>query len=137
MLNPVVPEGWQLDVELLPSGLGRCIWSQRRIILDPRLTPGQRRCTLAHEILHARRGPFPAWQLAREEAIINAAVARTLIPLPALVDMLAWSQQPEDVAEALGVDLETLRLRVEMLTPSERSLLVASPGWDEPDVLAA
>jgi len=132
-----MPEGWRLDVERLPSGLGRCIWSQRRIVLDSRLTPAQRRCTLAHEILHARRGPFPNWRLAREEAIISATVARMLIPMPALLDAVAWSRQPVELAEVLGVDLDTLRLRISSLASSEQAQLATALDSCGPELMCA
>ncbi|SBN40777.1 Hypothetical protein PFR_JS21-2_1128 [Propionibacterium freudenreichii] len=117
------PPEWTVVVQRLPSGTGRCLWSARQIILDDRLTAPQARCTLAHEILHARRGAVPQWQHEREESLIGQTVARTLISLESLVHALQWSTDILEVADELGVDDHTLAVRLEHLHPSEQAAL--------------
>lgn len=82
------------------------------------------RCVLAHEAHHALRGPFPRWLQPREEEAVSRAAARYLIPFPRLLDAVAWSREPNEVADELDVDLPTLEARVRGLHPSERAALV-------------
>lgn len=82
-------------------------------------------CTLTHEIIHLERGPAPqdAYFGAVEEQLVGILAARRLIPLPALVDALAWvgSEDHHDLADELWVDVDTLRTRLQHLTPEERA----------------
>lgn len=117
---------WILKWELLPGDLlGYTDHASRTIVLDRRLTQAERRCTIAHELEHQARGPVPAEPVlaAREEAAVDAAVARKLIPIRKLGEALAWSQDPDEVAEELWVDVQTLEVRLRRLHPSERHYL--------------
>lgn len=116
---------WTLRWAHLPGGvLGVTDWTHRTITLDVRLSQVERRCTIAHELEHVERGPFPAWDVAREEAAVDVAAARHLIPLESLVSAVAWSQDPHEVAEELWVDVPTLEARVRGLTEGEREVLL-------------
>jgi hypothetical protein len=79
-------------------------WPERgwaAILLDRRLSQTERRCALAHELVHDERGGGVAtagmpesWRpvAAREESIVDNEVARRLVPLDQLrlaVDDLA------------------------------------------------
>lgn len=84
-----VPVGWSVDFVVM-SVRGMCRWLRRSILLDIRLSRAEERCMLTHELAHAERGPFPRWLTAREEAAVDADVARRL-SLDALGETLAWS----------------------------------------------
>ena len=113
-----VPAGWSVDLVAMPVR-GMCRWSRKAILLDIRLSRIEERCTLTHEIVHAERGPFPRWAIAREEAAVNAEAARRLIPLDALGEALAWSPHPAVAAEELDVDPPTLEALLRNLAAAE------------------
>lgn len=117
---------WTLEWVFMPPGvLGWTDHSSRTIALDPRQTQAERRCSVEHERQHAVRGPVPAdpWLGAREESAVEQAAARALISIEALGDALAWSLDVHEVADALWVDVDTLRVRLAHLHPAERALL--------------
>jgi hypothetical protein len=104
----------------LPDG----VWGMQigpRIWLCRRLDQTRRRCTLTHEIVHLERGPVPADArgVAREERVVDAIAARRLVTIDALGDALRWTRDPEQLAEALWVDMPTLRARMAGLDPVE------------------
>lgn len=113
------PAGWTVTVGLLPSGRGRCRWADQSVIVDRRLTWPQLRTTLAHEAVHARRGPCPRWLVPREELLVHAQAARALIPIGRLGEALAWSLDPRVVAEELEVTPDLLQARLATLTVAE------------------
>lgn len=115
----VWPAGWTVTVGLLSSGRGRCRWADRKILLDRRLTWPQLRTTLAHEAVHAQRGPCPRWLVPREELTVHAQAARALIPIGRLADVLAWSLDPRVVAADLEVTVDLLQARLATLTAAE------------------
>ena len=117
-----VPAGWSVNFVVMPVR-GMCRWSRRSILLDIRLSGIEERCTLAHELVHAERGPFPRWLTAREESIVDAKAARRLIPLDALGEALAWSLHPAVAAEELDVDPPTLEALLRNLTGAEVEVL--------------
>lgn len=92
------------------------------IHLDNRLSQTERRCTLAHELVHAkvRDVPYPdeRTERHRERRVCDEATRR-LVPLDALADMLAWADDEHVVAEALWVDVDTVRTRLTNLTQDE------------------
>ena len=92
-----------------------------RIYLCRRLTQAQRRCTLMHELGHLERGPVPADPrgYAREERAVSIEAARRLITIPALADGLRWTRDPDQLADALWVDVPTLQTRMTGLDPVE------------------
>jgi len=111
----------------LPDGeRGRWYPDLHVILISDRLSQAERRCTLAHELVHRMRGDLHvADDLMRNriERSCHLIAARLLIPLPDLVQAMLWSQEPAEVAEQLWVDLETLQTRVETLHPAERGYL--------------
>lgn len=114
--------GWLLHFAALPSGLmGYTDFGRQQVALDKHLLQAERRCTIAHELEHIKRGPLPADPVlaAREELVIDKAVARRLIDLKALGEALAWTQNLDEAAEELWVDAATLRTRLQYLHPSE------------------
>lgn len=88
----------------------------------------QRRCTLAHEIVHLERGVGDCgpWA-AHEERQVHAVAAQRLI---AFTDLLGAVTEygPADhrlLAHALEVDRETLAVRLHRLSCAERQALAA------------
>ena len=117
---------WLLCWVLLPGDLmGLTDHRRRTIWMDNRLLQAERRCTIAHELEHVRRGPAPADPVlrAREELAIDRSVARRMISLEALGEALAWTQDLTEAAEELWVDAPTLRTRLAHLHPAERAYL--------------
>lgn len=100
-------------------------FSLRKVWLCRRLRQVHRRCTLTHELIHLERGPVPTdpVQLAKEERIVDELAARRLIELPDLIDGLKWTQDLAELADALWVDMPTLRTRMSTLGPLETAEL--------------
>lgn len=117
-----VPAGWSVDFAVMPAR-GMCRWNRRTILLDIKLSRIEERCTLAHELVHAERGPFPRWATVREEVAVNAEAARRLIPLDALGEALAWSLHPAVAADELDVDPPTLEALLRDLAEAELEAL--------------
>ena len=97
------------------------------IALRAGTSAAQRRCTLAHELVHLERGVTDCgpWA-AREELAVHTEAARRLIRLTDLAAALRTSGPDcgaAALAQALDVDRQTLTLRVERLTPREHALL--------------
>lgn len=110
----------------LPDGeLGLTSHSERRIYLAHGQDQVERRCTIDHEVEHARRGEVPAHLQAREERLIDEISARRLIPLECLADAMLWSDDEHQIADELWVDTDTLRARMFSLTSDETAALNA------------
>jgi hypothetical protein len=117
-------EGVRLEMAALPgSRRGQIDFETRTITLHPRLLPDERRCTLAHELVHLERGPVLVRQTPREERIVAAIAARRLLPIEALADALRWSDDPGVLAEELLVDDRTIRTRLATLTAEEKAFV--------------
>lgn len=122
----VWPSGWQLAVETLASGRGRCRWGSRTITVDPRLTPPEAMAALAHEAVHASRGPCPSWARAGEEQTVHQLAARALISPDALAAELQWSPDPRVIAWDLGVTRDLIDARLDGLDAAEHARLWAA-----------
>jgi hypothetical protein len=124
----------EVDVVIEPMG-GRLLGLLRYPVIALRAgtSAAQRRCTLAHEIVHLERGVRDCgpWS-GREELLVHREVARRLITLPdlaAAVRDLGGSAVLPELAQALDVDSETARLRLDMLS-SEELTYVCATGTD-------
>jgi hypothetical protein len=100
------------------------------IALRAGTSAAQRRCTLAHEIVHLERGTGDCgpWA-AREEVLVHAEAARRLCRLDdiaAAVRALGGEPDPASLAQALEVDRQTVDLRLARLTEAERTVLCAA-----------
>lgn len=93
----------------------------RTITLHADMSFEERRCTVAHEVEHARRGPTSLCSDMAEELEVDRAVARLLVPsIRALCDALIWYRGDyERAAEELWVDPIILEVRLSALTTSE------------------
>jgi len=87
---------------------GHLIW------LDRHLGQVERRCTLAHELEHVRRGDLGC-QPEAVEARVRHAAARFLLPDSRdVADALVWARGDlEEAADHLWVDEPTLRARLD------------------------
>lgn len=112
--------------EDLPDYL-RGVTDGERVWMRSDLSQVERRCVLAHELEHIRRGqggcqPDPV------ESGVRAAAARYLIPWPhVLADALAWAAGDiEEAADVLWVTERVLRHRLDArhLHPAERVIIV-------------
>lgn len=97
------------------------------IALRAGTSAAQRRCTLAHEIVHLERGILDCgpW-LQREEVQVHTEVSLRLIPLAALADAvraLGGADDQAALAQWLEVDSETLAMRVSRLSAGDRRTL--------------
>ena len=95
-----------------------------RIWLDPRMTQVERRCVLAHELVHIEQGHRGCQPLAIERAV-RAVAARQLITLEQLSDALPWSMSLDELADELWVTPLVLTDRLAGLTRAEREHLAA------------
>lgn len=94
----------------------------RRVIMDPDLLQVERRCSIEHEMIHLERGEH-CTQDPVVEARVNRIAARRLIPFPALMDAMAWSDQLEEVADELWVTPEIAQARIDSLRPGQVAVL--------------
>lgn len=92
---------------------GATIW------LCSTLTQAERRSALTHELQHAARGLAPLPYRAREERIVDELAARTLVPLPGLIEALRWTRDTRELAEELWTDVHTVTTRMATLDPLE------------------
>lgn len=92
------------------------------ITMHPRQSQAQRRCTLQHELIHLERGTEHGVDEA-EERIVEQAAARILIPMPLLLDKLAWTRDMAELADECWVDEAMLRARLDALTLDERATI--------------
>lgn len=92
------------------------------IVLHPDMLQVERRCTLAHELVHVDMGHTSGCNTAEERAV-QAETARRLIPLHRLADTLAWALSHDEAADELWVTPEVLTDRIEHLTPEELAWL--------------
>lgn len=126
-------EGITLAVMRLPAGRAWWMPDVDGVVLDDRLDRVGRRCALAHELEHIRRGDRhivgtanDPWFRRRAERHADTAAARRLIPLPVMIDALRWTNDDRELAEILDVDLDTLRCRSADLTSDECAAIEAA-----------
>lgn len=94
----------------------------RTITLCPTLLQDERRSTLAHELVHLERGS-PCGPGDWEEREVARLTADRIIPLPALVEAVKWSDHLDEQALELWVDEDMVRVRLRHLTDAERDEL--------------
>lgn len=100
--------------------MGRTLFRENAISLRRGMTYEQRRCTIAHEILHVERGDVPHGMKAKEEEKVRRATARVMLPsIRKVGDALAWSADLHEAADELAVDLPVLMYRLQHLHPNE------------------
>lgn len=119
-----------LVIAPLPRGeRGRWYADLHVIMISDRLTQAERRCTLTHELVHRMRGDqHVSDDLTnhRQERTCHQTVARLLIPFPTLLASMHYGRDPQELADELWVDLETLQTRVCGLNEMEAQVLKAA-----------
>lgn len=113
-----------LSVEFVDEPTGRRgRISGNTILIDQHQLQTERRCTVAHELVHDERRVFPADEVlaAREELVVERLAARRMIALPDLVDALraCSTRFADELAEHLWVDQPMLEARMADLDPIE------------------
>ncbi|UAJ16218.1 metalloprotease [Gordonia phage Malibo] len=113
-------------VDDLPVGVRGRITGDK-IEVNRHMLGDERRCTIAHELVHDERRIFPTDRVlrAREELRVERIAARRLIALERLVDALVWTRRTEEVAEELWVDVPMLVTLVQSLNDQERDWIDA------------
>lgn len=111
-----------ITFERMADGRRGCLRGDR-IAINTADDQAQRRCTLAHELVHDERRVFPVDRVlrAREELTVERIAARRLIQLEALVDALLWARDARETAAELWVDLPMLVAFIRSLTVTERT----------------
>lgn len=96
-----------------------------RIWLRRGLTQAQRRSALAHELVHAERGPVPKFAEAKEEELVEQIAARRLIALDDLAEALVWhgGVVHADTADDCWSDVTMLRARIRACDSAELEYL--------------
>jgi hypothetical protein len=107
--------------------LGQISGDGRIIELRAGTSSGQRRATLAHEIVHLERGLHDCgpWQ-DREERQVHAMASRRLLrvaELAATIRALGGCDDLRAMAIMLDVDVETLEVRLADLERRERRII--------------
>lgn len=115
--------GMRVIVRELPDEMwGAWHAPSRTVILDRRLSQRERRCTLAHEIVHAEAGDS-CRQNAKVELSVHRIAARRLIRREHLAEAARWARSTHELADQLWVDDYTLSVRLGALTEAEASVL--------------
>lgn len=119
--------GWTVRMRRFTTSKrrGRVDWVTSSIWIDDRQKPAEYRSTLAHEIVHVERGEVPPHLTEKEEGICEEIASRRLLPLPLLLDAVAWSADVRELARVLEVDGPMMKMRLDTLDEWERSHLDA------------
>lgn len=94
---------------------GATIW------LHDRLLQVERRCALAHELVHVERGTHCVDDT--EETRVRRITANRLIDTGDLIDTLKWAHTVEEAADELWVTPEVLADRLHALSPVEKAMI--------------
>lgn len=127
---------WTVVIRPLPPGLlGYTDHQTRTIHLRAGMSQAQRRATLAHELQHVERGPVLRHLVDIDEAQVDEATARHLIPLESLLSAVRWCHQwnVAELADELWVDQATVRTRLAHLHPAERHAITRAVRSREGD----
>ena len=106
-------------VELDDGVMGE--WDGTTLRLDSRLTPGEQRATLTHEIVHLDRG-LPQENLAdSEEEVVEDVSSRMLVALDDLAVAVGELLRSSlgTIAQTLECDTLAVATRISHLTPAE------------------
>lgn len=108
----------------LSGVLGLTLFGSRVILMDPRQSPEQWRCTLLHELIHLSRGPVAPEQAAAEEDIVSHLAALLLIPDSTQLAEFDWTLEGmRELARQRGVDVETVEAALNPPTMPLRALV--------------
>lgn len=111
-----------LCFEHLPGDLlGQIRSGGRLIVVRTDSSAAQRRCTLAHELVHLERGfaTGHAYFDGREELAVHRIAAGRLIGFERLLDVVREADDHRTIAAALDVDRHTLAVRLATLSAGQ------------------
>jgi hypothetical protein len=96
----------------------------RTMTFHPDQSQRQRRCTAAHELVHAELGHRGHCD-GKADLRVHKEASRRLISIYALGEAIViyGEQDREALADELWVDVDTLRTRMDWLHPAERGYL--------------
>lgn len=118
---------WTLEFSHhLPEAVyGWTDFRRRTITLREGLSFEERRCTITHEVEHARRGPASSCAVMAEELEVDRIASRLLLSsIRDVADTLIYHHgNYEAVAADLWVDVWMLEVRMSALRPDERAYL--------------
>lgn len=106
----------------MPDGVPGRTDGLRVIWLDKSLQQVERRCALAHELVHIEFG-HEGCQRPGIEHQVRVETARRLITIEDLCRHLAWARSSQELAEDLWVTTDVLTDRQQSLTPDEAAQL--------------
>ena len=92
---------------------GQHIWMQKGLLQV------ERRCTLAHELVHIDCG-HTDHQDERTEHRVRREAAKRLLSVDQLIPVALWTQNVGEAADELWVTVEVLEDFVDALSPNER-----------------
>jgi Zn-dependent peptidase ImmA (M78 family) len=119
----------RLGVRIVEADIAEKGWydaDRNVVVVREGMTVGERRSTLAHELVHVeahdvvRHGLWRDVHEAGMEARADEIASRNLIRISDLIDAMCDTADYESAAEALGVDVDLLQARLDTLTPAER-----------------
>ncbi|SEE24732.1 protein of unknown function [Arthrobacter alpinus] len=106
----------------MPDGAPGRTDGLRVIWLDKQLQQVERRCALAHELVHIELG-HDGCQRPCIEHEVRVVTARNLIPIGNLCQHAAWARSVQELAEELWVTADVLTDRLGSLTADETAQL--------------
>lgn len=115
----------------LPTGILGYTNGVDEIVMDKRLLQVERRCTLAHELVHIEWGHTKC-QSHKCEQLVLAEVSRRLIPIEQMLKYIPWARNFSELADELWVTGDVLGDRIKCLTKDEWVLIKAletQSGW--------
>lgn len=114
-----------LTIEFVPGLRARATYSAGLIQIRDGLSQRERRCALAHEIVHVERGDdgvsCSRWHLQKLERQVHLEAAYRLIAIEELADAVITEPDYASMATRLWVDDYTFRLRLAYVTDRERA----------------
>jgi len=119
-----------IHIEWHPIYPVRAAWcpTERVILVDEDINDIERRCALAHELAHidtADAQTALCWFSSRQETAADRLAAERLVGVDEIADALRWTNAVTELAQAVGVTPNVLRLRARMLSEHERARLNA------------
>lgn len=104
--------------------------SADHVLMRPDLKQVVRRCALAHELAHRDLGhsgecfyPDASRQASRAEQDADEMAARRLIDLKEFIDVLCWTDDKNEAAEALWVTRHMLDVRLDTMYWGEQQIV--------------
>lgn len=122
-------DDWLLEWDQLPEGIsGEINWPTHTITIDPRLSQAQRRCTLAHELVHIDLGLVSDVTWAAEQRVRDVTARRLLPDIDAVASALADGVDIATASDELWVTEDILTDRLTTLADAERAMLNRIPA---------